>query len=71
MEKLKCQVERGELKNPACVKTIYKKSVGGEAKAKQIEEQSINYLDKLGVPFAVEERDSVIDIFVEVNSLEE
>ncbi len=71
MEKLKCQVGKDELKNPVCVKTIYKKNVGGEAKAKQIVEQSTGYLDKLGIRFAMEEKDSIIDIFVEVNSLED
>ncbi len=65
------QVEKQKLKNPACVKTIYKKNVGGEVKAKQIMEQSTSYLNKLGIRFAVEERDSVIDIFIEADSLEE
>ncbi len=68
---MKFQVDKDELKNRACVKTIYKQKVGGEAKAKQIEEQSKNYLNNLGIWFAVEERDSVIDIFIEADSLEE
>ena len=71
MKKLEYRVGKDELENPACVKTIYKKNVGGEARAKQIVEQLTSYLNKLGIRFAMEERDSVIDIFVEANSLEE
>ena len=71
MERLKYQVGKDELKNPACVKTIYKQGVGGEARASQDKEQVSKYLGKLGIWFAVEERDSVIDIFIEESSLED
>ena len=71
MEKSKCQVEKDELKNPVCIKTIQEKILGSEARAKQAEEQAIGYLERLRIRFAVERGDSVTEIFVEADSLEE
>lgn len=68
---MECQVEKNKLKNPVCVKTIYKNKVDGEDGTKQAEEQLTNYLDNLGIRFAVEREDSITEIFVEADSLEE
>ena len=71
MEKSKCQVEKDELKNPVCIKTIQEKTMGSEARAKQTEEQTTGHLNRLGIRFAVERRNSITEIFVGADSLEE
>jgi len=71
MERLKYQVEKEELRNPVCIKTIHKDMVGGETRVKQEREGTAKYLNKLHYWFAVEERDSMIDVYVGEESLED
>ena len=71
MEKIEFQVERKNLKDPISVRIIQKQRVGGDTKAKQVEDQLVMYFNNLHIKFAVEEKDSLIEFFIEKDSLED
>ena len=71
MGRLEYQVEKEKLRDPVCIKTIQKQKAGSDSRARQTEEQLTSYLNNLQIRFAVEERDSVIEIFMEKDSLED
>ena len=71
MGKIKFQVERKNLKDPISVRIIQKQRVGLDSKAKQVEDQLVMYFNNLHIKFAVEERDSLIEFFIEKDSLED
>ena len=71
MGKIKFQVERKNLKDPISVRIIQKQRVGLDSKAKQVEDQLVMYFNNLHIKFAVEERDSLIEFFIEEDSLED
>ena len=71
MGKIKFQVERKNLKDPISVRIIQKQRVGLDSKAKQVEDQLVMYFNNLHIKFAVEEKDSLIEFFIEKDSLED
>ncbi len=70
METLKYQVGREELGNPVCIRTFKKDKTGGNAAAKGADVLK-QYLERLGLKFAVVESESEIKIFTEEENLEE
>jgi len=70
METLKYRVEKEELGNPVCIRTFKKDKIGGSAAVKEADALK-QYLEMLGLKFAVIESESEIEIFIEATSLRE
>ena len=69
MEKFECLVAKEMLVNRVCVAT-FKKDGAGNAGSKRAE-LLMEHLERLHIKFAAEESDSLTEIFVESDSLDD
>lgn len=69
MKKFECLVEKEALANPVCIAT-FKKDGTGNAGSKRAE-LLMEHLERLRIKFAAEESDSLTEIFVAPESLDD
>ena len=70
MTELEYQVPKDALRKPVSIATFKKDGIGGDKKNIRAE-TLIEHLNRLQIRFAVEDSDSSIEIFVEVESLDD